>query len=109
MLSNNYDIAQLERETIQLRIKDNYMPGRERNVFGRKDLRMAMIKLKIKLNGNNTCSYKTNPGQAEVARMLFSRYADTETLLDSLSNALTKWASKQIRATAGAAYRSADL
>ena len=70
--------AQLERETIQMRIKDNYYARGEKGMYLGGRPPYGFIKVKTKHNDVNTYKYEINEEQAEIVTMLFMEYADTD-------------------------------
>lgn len=69
--------AQLERETIQMRIKDNYYARGEKGLYLGGRPPYGYNKVETIYKGIKTYKYKINEDQAEIMKMLFNEYANT--------------------------------
>jgi DNA invertase Pin-like site-specific DNA recombinase len=81
--------AQLERETIQQRIKDNYYTrGRQGYYLGGR-APFGYEKIQTVLNGKKTYTFEPKYDQANQVCELFSEYGNTSVSLGKLANKLT--------------------
>jgi len=89
MLSIVMVFAQLERETIQQRVKDNYHARHARGAY---DTRapFGYEKCRLKREGKGISSLLPKPGEKEVLEELFQAYAFSATSLGSLAKGLNE-------------------
>ncbi len=78
MLSFIVAFAQLERETIQLRIKDNYYKRGEKGLYLGGRPPYGFNKVKVEHQGIKTHKFDVSEEQAKVVKMLFEEYANTD-------------------------------
>jgi DNA invertase Pin-like site-specific DNA recombinase len=82
--------AQLERETIQLRIRDNYYARGEQGFYLGGAAPFGYRKVPTRLDGKKTQMFEPVPVQAEQVRKLFAEYADTDISLGGLAKNMTQ-------------------
>ena len=80
--------AQLERETIQMRVKDNYYARGEKGMYLGGRPPFGFTKVKTSHNGISTYKYGINEEQAELVKTLFSEYANTDAAFGHLTKKL---------------------
>lgn len=78
MLSIIMVFAQLERETIQMRIRDNYYARGEKGLYLGGRAPYGYRKVPVEYGGIHTHTFQEDPEQADIVRMLFRAYAETE-------------------------------
>ena len=106
MLTIIMTFAQLERETIQQRIKDNYYArGRQGYYLGGR-APYGYQKIDTMLNGKKTYTFEQKAIQAEQVCELFSEYGDTNISLGKLAGKIT---SKGFRTNFDGAWSGVSL
>ena len=90
MLTVTMTFAQLERETIQQRIKDNYYARGKQGYYLGGQAPFGYKKIETILNEKKTYTFEPQMGQAEQVYKLFSDYGNTDISLGKLSERLTK-------------------
>jgi len=76
--------AQLERETIQQRVKDNYYQRGEQGYYLGGRAPFGYNKIETRLNGKKTYTFEENIEQAKIIRELFNEYSSTDASLGKL-------------------------
>jgi len=94
MLTVTMTFAQLERETIQQRIKDNYYARGKQGYYLGGRAPFGYKKIETILNGKKTYTFESQTGQAEQVYQLFSDYGGTDISLGKLSAKLTEEGTK---------------
>lgn len=106
MLSIIVVFAQLEKETIQLRIKDNYYSRGEKGFYLGGRPPFGYDKVKTEHQGRKTYKFEINDKQAQIVKEIFEKYANT----DISSGKLEKWLNKQdIKTNMGNAWSSVQV
>ncbi len=82
--------AQLERETIQQRIKDNYYERGKKGYYLGGVAPFGYTKISVNYNGKKTYSFKENDEQIDDLKNIFEEYASTDISLGKLAEKLTK-------------------
>ncbi len=71
--------AQLERETIQMRVTDAYISRSEKGFYMGGRVPYGFKKVPIIINGINTSKYEIIPEEAEQIKLMYSLYAEPNT------------------------------
>ncbi|QUH28305.1 recombinase family protein [Vallitalea guaymasensis] len=90
MLNITMVFAQLERETIQRRIKDNYYARGKKGFFMGGKTPYGCIKEKITIDGVKTSILKPNPDEHNVLIKMFDLYSTTDISLGKLATLLNQ-------------------
>lgn len=98
--------AQLERQTIQMRIKDNYYSRGEKGFYLGGTAPFGFVKAETKLAGKKTYCYAPHSVNSEIVISLFYKYAETDISLGKMAQELTE---KGIRTSRGNCFSSAVL
>lgn len=88
MLSIIMVFAQLERETIQMRIRDNYYARGKKGFYMGGRAPFGFNKIDIVTDGKKTCTFEENPIQIETLKYMFEEYAYTTQSLGQISSKL---------------------
>lgn len=80
--------AQLERETIQMRIADNYLKRAERGFFLGGHAPFGLVKKPITVNGYKTSTYELCPEHGKTLQLMFDMYANSDMSFRSLAHYL---------------------
>lgn len=75
MLSILMVFAQLERETIQQRVTDNYYQRGKKGYYLGGKAPFGYTKVETSLNGKKTCTFEPDPGKAGVVKTIYEKYA----------------------------------
>ena len=105
MLSIIMVFAQLERETIQLRVRDNYYMRSANGAYD-STAPYGFIKTKVALQGKSVSSLVCDPETTQILRGIFDAYAYTSTSLGALARQLNK---RRVPSPGGAAWDSCKL
>ncbi len=98
--------AQLERETTQMRIKDNYYARGRKGLFLGGPAPFGFQQTDTKMGGKKTYTYKENPNEIDTLIRIFNDYYDGNCSLGKLSLRLNK---EQIPAPRGGNWDSCKL
>ena len=98
--------AQLERETIQKRVTDNYYARGALGMYLGGRASYSFIKCETVLNGKKTYTLKPDPEKVEHLMKMYSLYAETDMSLGKVSSYLN---SKGILAAEGGAWDSGKI
>lgn len=90
MLNIIMTFAELERETIQQRIKDNYYTRGKRGFFTGGRVPYGFNKVETKVDGKKTSMFEPNPEQMHYVIEMYEMYANTNTSLGKISNYLNE-------------------
>ena len=82
--------AELERETIQKRIKDNYYARGKKGFFLGGRVPFGFTKVETKVDGKKTSMFEPNPEQMPYLIEMYEMYANTNTSLGKISDYLNK-------------------
>jgi DNA invertase Pin-like site-specific DNA recombinase len=88
MLSIIMVFAQLERETIQKRIKDNYYARGKRGFFMGGRIPYGFTKIETKIDGIKTSTFENNYEQINFLIKMYDLYANTDMSLGKISDYL---------------------
>lgn len=106
MLSIIVVFAQLEKETIQLRIRDNYYARGEKGFYLGGRPPFGYNKVKTEHQGMKTYKFEINNNQAKIVKEIFEKYANT----DISSGKLQKWLNKHdIKTNMGNGWSSVQI
>lgn len=106
MLSVTMTFAQLERETIQQRVRDNYYARGKSGFYLGGRAPFGYHKAPTTLNGKATCYFEPREGQAQLVAQLFFEYANTDISLGKLAVRLTE---EGMMTNSGRAFSSVTL
>jgi len=106
MLSIIIIFAQLERETIQQRITDNYYARGKRGYYMGGGIPYALDKETTYINGKKTSVFIENKDQVEHLKYMFETYAYTDTSLGRIVAYLNK---NEIKTKSGTVWDNAKL
>lgn len=90
MLSIIMVFAQLERETIQKRVTDNYYTRGEKGFYLGGKAPFGYNKIKTTLDGKKTYTFEENKYQSEIIRLIYNMYANNDKSLGNIVNYLNK-------------------
>jgi DNA invertase Pin-like site-specific DNA recombinase len=90
MLNIIMTFAELERETIQKRIKDNYYARGKRGFFTGGRVPFGFNKVETKVDGKKTSMFEPNPEQISYLIKMYEMYANTNTSLGKISDYLNE-------------------
>lgn len=90
MLSIMVVFAQLEKETIQLRIRDNYYSRGQKGFYLGGRPPFGYNKVEVEHQGMKTYKFDINEEQAKIVKMLFDEYANTSISYGQLVKRLNK-------------------
>lgn len=76
MLNICITFAQLERETTQQRVRDNYISRSQKGFYMGGQIPLGFRKKEIVIDGIKTAMYEPVPEELEVVKMVFEMYAD---------------------------------
>jgi len=82
--------AELERETIQKRIKDNYYARGKKGFFTGGRVPFGFTKVETKVDGKKTSMFEPNPEQMPYLIEMYEMYANTNTSLGKISDYLNE-------------------
>lgn len=88
MLSITMVFAQLERETIQQRIKDNYYARGKKGFFMGGVTPYAFTKISTSIEGKKASTFEENYELSPIVKCIFELYADKSYSLNSIAKAL---------------------
>jgi DNA invertase Pin-like site-specific DNA recombinase len=86
MLNITMVFAQLERETIQKRVRDNYYARGRKGFFMGGRAPYGFIKVETRVEGIKTGTFEENPRQMPVLLTMYRLYANTEMSLGKISD-----------------------
>jgi DNA invertase Pin-like site-specific DNA recombinase len=90
MLNIIMTFAELERETIQKRIKDNYYARGKKGFFTGGRVPFGFNKTETKVDGKKTSMFEPNPEQISYLIKMYEMYANTNTSLGKISDYLNE-------------------
>lgn len=82
--------AQLERETIQQRVKDNYFERGKQGYYTGGQAPYGYIKISTILNGKKTYTYKQDKEKSSIVKWIYKTYIDTNCSLNSIAKQLNE-------------------
>lgn len=82
--------AQLERETIQMRVKDNYYERGKHGYYLGGQAPFGYNKIGTQLNGKKTYTFEENLTQSDIVKQLFNQYVLTDMSLGNLTGFLNE-------------------
>jgi site-specific DNA recombinase len=82
--------AELERETIQKRIRDNYYARGKKGFFTGGRVPFGFIKVETKVDGKKTSMFEPNPEQMPYLLKMYEMYANTNVSLGKISDYLNE-------------------
>lgn len=85
MLSITMVFAQLERETIQKRIKDNYYARGAKGFYMGGKIPYGFDKVEARIEGKKTSMFEVNSEQAPIVEKMYELYANTDMSLGQIS------------------------
>lgn len=106
MLSITMVFAQLERETIQKRIKDNYYARGAKGMYMGGRAPYGFKKIETKFEGKKTYTFEKNPEQLPFLLKMYELYATTDMSLGKISNYLNE---NKIHAAEGGLWDSGKI
>lgn len=106
MLNITMVFAQLERETIQKRIRDNYYARGKKGFYMGGPAPYGYKKIETKVDGLKTYTFEDDTEQVTWLRTMYELYADTDMSLGQISNYLNQ---KDIKASRGGAWDSSKV
>ncbi|NLL03008.1 MAG: recombinase family protein [Clostridiales bacterium] len=106
MLSIIIAFAELERETTQLRITDNYYARGKKGFCLGGPVPYGLSKEKTSIDGVKTSVYREHPVQSPIVKKMYEMYADTNMSLGGISDYLNK---KGILAAQGGHWDSGKI
>lgn len=106
MISIIMVFAQLERETIQQRITDNYYARGKVGMYLGGTAPYGFIKVKTTLNGKNTSTFKPNPDNINHLISMFNDYAYTSKSLGEIAKELND---NNIKSSRGAPWDNSKI
>lgn len=106
MLSIIIAFAELERETTQLRITDNYYARGKKGFCLGGPVPYGLSKEKTSIDGVKTSVYREHPVQSPIVKEMYEMYADTNMSLGGISDYLNK---KGILAAQGGHWDSGKI
>jgi DNA invertase Pin-like site-specific DNA recombinase len=77
--------AQLERETIQKRIKDNYYARGAKGFYMGGKIPYGFDKVEARIEGKKTSMFEVNPEQSPIVEKMYELYANTDMSLGQIS------------------------
>lgn len=90
MLAIAMVFAQMERETIQQRVTDNYFDRMSKGYYPGGAAPFGFLKTETKIDGKRSAAYEPDPKTAPVLLSLFEQYATTNISLGELGHNLLK-------------------
>lgn len=106
MLNITMVFAQLERETIQKRIKDNYYSRGKKGFYMGGRAPYGFKKVETRIDGLKTYTFENNPEQLPFLIRMYELYANTKMSLGKVSNYLNN---NQISAAEGGLWDSCKV
>lgn len=106
MLSITMVFAQLERETIQKRVKDSYYSRGAKGLYMGGRAPYGFIKIETKVNGKKTYTFENDSDKIIHLIDMYNLYANTDMSLGKISNKLNE---KGILAAEGGAWDSGKI
>lgn len=106
MLSITMVFAQLERETIQKRIKDNYYARGAKGLYMGGRAPYGFTKITTRVNDKKTYTFENNPAQVSHLLKMYELYSSTDMSLGKVSDYLNK---EGIPAAEGGAWDSGKI
>lgn len=106
MLSITMVFAQLERETIQIRIKDNYYARGGKGMFLGGPTADGFNKIDTVLDGTKMKLLVENPERAPIIRMIYQKYGNEMLTLGEISKYLNE---KKIPSSSGGVWTSSRI
>ncbi len=106
MISIIMVFAQLERETIQQRITDNYYARGKVGMYLGGTAPYGFIKVKTSLNGKNTSTFEPNPDNINYLISMFNDYAYTSKSLGEIAKELND---NNIKSSRGAPWDNSKI
>lgn len=102
--------AQLERETIQMRVMDAYLSRSRKGFYMGGRIPYGYKLEPYLIDGKRTSRYVTDPAEAEVVKLVFSMYAEPQTSCGDIARCLTERGIENTRAKGGwSRCRIADM
>lgn len=88
MLNICITFAQLERETTQQRVKDNYISRSQKGFYMGGPVPVGFKKVDLTIDGIKTSMYEQVPEEAELVKRIFEMYADVNYSNEDIARAV---------------------